>query len=71
MFKCNKDWTVTETKFSKHLTAIGDFNNDGFTELLSNGNNVGTIPNSKQNTRPAKMEKPTAVLYADAGKLKL
>ena len=71
LFKCNKDWTVTETKFSKHLTAIGDFNNDGFTELLSNGNNVGTIPNSKQNTRPAKMEKPTAVLYADAGKLKL
>ena len=71
LFKCNKDWTVTETKFSKHLTAIGDYNNDGFTELLSNGNNVGTIPNSKQNTRPAKMEKPTAVLYADAGKLKL
>ena len=36
LFKCNKDWTVTETKFSKHLTAIGDYNNDGFTELLSN-----------------------------------
>ena len=51
------------------FTAIGDINNDGFTELISGYKTVGTIPNSKQNTRPAKMEKPTAVLYADAGKL--
>lgn len=37
--------------------------------MISGYKTVGTIPNSKQNTRPAKMEKPTAVLYADAGKL--
>lgn len=70
LFKCNKNWTITESALSTGtFTAIGDINNDGFTELISAYKTVGTIPNSKQNTRPAKMEKPTAVLYADAGKL--
>lgn len=70
LFKCNKNWTITESALSTGtFTAIGDINNDGFTELISGYKTVGTIPNSKQNTRPAKMEKPTAVLYADAGKL--
>ena len=72
LFKCNKNWTITESALSTGtFTAIGDINNDGFTELISSDKNVGTIPNCKQNTRPAKMEKPTAVLYADAGKLNL
>lgn len=72
LFKCNKNWTITESALSTGtFTAIGDINNDGFTELISGYKTVGTIPNSKQNTRPAKMEKPTAVLYADAGKLNL
>lgn len=72
LFKCNKNWTITESALSTGtFTAIGDINNDGFTELISSYKTVGTIPNSKQNTRPAKMEKPTAVLYADAGKLNL
>lgn len=70
LFKCNKNWTITESVLpTGKFTAIGDINNDGFTELISGDKNVGTIPNCKQNTRPAKMEKPTAVLYADAGKL--
>ena len=70
LFKCNKNWTITKSALSTGtFTAIGDINNDGFTELISGYKTVGTIPNSKQNTRPAKMEKPTAVLYADAGKL--
>ena len=70
LFKCNKNWTITESVLPTGIfTAIGDINNDGFTELISGYKTVGTIPNSKQNTRPAKMEKPTAVLYADAGKL--
>lgn len=57
------------------MRTIGDVNNDGKMELVySDDTNYviyDDVPNSKTNSRPAKMEKPSAVTFADAGKLKI
>ena len=77
LLKLNKNWTVAETELPNQVRAIGDVNNDGNMELVYNNASNATytiydaVPNSKTNTRPEKMEKPSAVAYADAGKLKI
>lgn len=77
LFKLNKNWTVTATNLTEgtypFVIAIGDFNNDGKMELATAYRYYiyQELPNCKTNTRPDKMEKPSAVAYADAGKLKI
>ena len=77
LFKLNKNWTVTATNLTEgtypFVKAIGDFNNDGKMELATADRYdiYQELPNCKTNTRPDKMEKPSAVAYADAGKLKI
>ena len=77
LLKVNQKLTVSETALPSYVRTIGDVNNDGKMELVySNLNNNGyviydDVPNSKTNSRPEKMEKPSAVAFADAGKLKI
>lgn len=78
LLKVNQKLTVSETALPSYVRTIGDVNNDGKMELVysnSNNNNSDVIyddvPNSKTNSRPEKMEKPSAVAFADAGKLKI
>ncbi len=77
LLKLNKNWSVSETELPDYVRTIGDVNNDGNMELVYNNAYNGNytiydaVPNSKTNTRPEKMEKPSAVAYADAGKLKI
>lgn len=78
LFKLNKNWTVTATNLTEgknpSVEAIGDFCNNGKMELVTYNFRYyiyQEIPNNKVNTRPEKMEKPSAVAYADAGKLKI
>lgn len=82
LLKLNNKWSVTETELPSHLRTIGDVNNDGTMEMVYNSKTVylnsipsytiyDAVPNCKVNTRPEKMEKPSAVAYADAGKLKI
>ena len=78
LFKLNKNWTVTATNLTEDknpsVEAIGDFCNNGKMELVTYNFRYyiyQEIPNNKVNTRPEKMEKPSAVAYADAGKLKI
>lgn len=78
LFKLNKNWTVTATNLTEgqnpSVEAIGDFCNNGKMELVTYNLRYyiyQEIPNNKVNTRPEKMEKPSAVAYADAGKLKI
>ena len=72
--KCNKNYTITEVKLPNNIRTIGDFNNDGTTEVASYGTYYSIyepLAKAKANTRPEKMNKPSAVLFADAGKLKI
>lgn len=76
LLKLNNKWSVAETELPNYLRTIGDVNNDGTMEMVYNNSKASytiydAVPNSKVNTRPAKMEKPSAVAYADAGKLKI
>lgn len=76
LLKLNNKWNVAETELPSYLRTIGDVNNDGTMEMVYNNSNASytiydAVPNSKANTRPEKMEKPSAVAYADAGKLKI
>ena len=78
LLKLNNKWSVAETELPSYLRTIGDVNNDGTMEMVYNNSNskasytiYDAVPNCKVNTRPAKMEKPSAVAYADAGKLKI
>ena len=82
LLKLNNKWSVAETELPTYLRTIGDVNNDGTMEMVYNSKTVylnsipsytiyDAVPNCKVNTRPEKMEKPSAVAYADAGKLKI
>ena len=75
LLKINQKLTVSETVLPSYVRTIGDVNNDGKMELVySDDTNYviyDDVPNSKTNSRPAKMEKPSAVTFADAGKLKI
>lgn len=76
LLKLNNKWSVAETELPSYLRTIGDVNNDGTMEMVYNNSKASytiydAVPNCKVNTRPAKMEKPSAVAYADAGKLKI
>lgn len=76
LLKLNNKWSVAETELPYNLRTIGDVNNDGTMEMVYNNSNASytiydAVPNCKVNTRPEKMEKPSAVAYADAGKLKI
>lgn len=78
LLKLNNKWSVAETELPSglNLRTIGDVNNDGTMEMVYNNSKASytiydAVPNCKVNTRPAKMEKPSAVAYADAGKLKI
>ena len=84
LLKLNNKWSVAETELLSGLSlrTIGDVNNDGIMEMVYNSKTVylnsipsytiyDAVPNCKINTRPEKMEKPSAVAYADAGKLKI
>lgn len=78
LLKLNNKWSVAETELPSGLSlrTIGDVNNDGTMEMVYNNSKKSytiydAVPNCKVNTRPAKMEKPSAVAYADAGKLKI
>lgn len=82
LLKLNNKWSVAETELPASLRTIGDVNNDGIMEMVYNSKTVylnsipsytiyDAVPNCKVNTRPEKMEKPSAVAYADAGKLKI
>lgn len=78
LLKLNNKWSVAETELPSGLSlrTIGDVNNDGTMEMVYNNSKASytiydAVPNCKVNTRPAKMEKPSAVAYADAGKLKI
>ncbi len=84
LLKLNNKWSVAETELLSGLSlrTIGDVNNDGTMEMVYNSKTVylnsipsytiyDAVPNCKVNTRPEKMEKPSAVAYADAGKLKI
>ena len=78
LLKLNNKWSVAETELPSYLRTIGDVNNDGTMEMVYNNSNskasytiYDAVPNCKVNTRPEKMEKPSAVAYADAGKLKI
>lgn len=76
LLKLNNKWSIAETELPSYLRTIGDVNNDGTMEMVYNNSKASytiydAVPNSKVNTRPAKMEKPSAVTYADAGKLKI
>lgn len=76
LLKLNNKWSVAETELPSHLRTIGDVNNDGTMEMVYNNSKASytiydAVPNCKVNTRPEKMEKPSAVAYADAGKLKI
>lgn len=75
LLKINQKLTVSETALPSNVRTIGDVNNDGKMELVySDDTNYviyDDVPNSKTNSRPEKMEKPSAVTFADAGKLKI
>lgn len=75
LLKINQKLTVSETALPSYVRTIGDVNNDGKMELVYSGNTsyviYDDVPNSKTNSRPEKMEKPSAVAFADAGKLKI
>lgn len=75
LLKINQKLTVSETALPSNVRTIGDVNNDGKMELVYSGNTsyviYDDVPNSKINSRPEKMEKPSAVAFADAGKLKI
>ena len=76
LLKLNNKWSVAETELPTYLRTIGDVNNDGTMEMVYNNSKKSytiydAVPNCKINTRPEKMEKPSAVAYADAGKLKI
>ena len=78
LLKLNNKWSVAETELLSGLSlrTIGDVNNDGTMEMVYNNSKKSytiydAVPNCKVNTRPEKMEKPSAVAYADAGKLKI
>lgn len=78
LLKLNNKWSVAETELPSglNLRTIGDVNNDGTMEMVYNNSKASytiydAVPNCKVNTRPEKMEKPSAVAYADAGKLKI
>lgn len=78
LLKLNNKWSVAETELPSGLSlrTIGDVNNDGTMEMVYNNSKKSytiydAVPNCKVNTRPAKMEKPSAVAYADAGKFKI
>lgn len=78
LLKLNNKWSVAETELPSGLSlrTIGDVNNDGTMEMVYNNSKKSytiydAVPNCKVNTRPEKMEKPSAVAYADAGKLKI
>ena len=75
LLKINQKLTVSETALPSNVRTIGDVNNDGKMELVySDDTNYviyDDVPNSKTNSRPEKMEKPSAVAFADAGKLKI
>lgn len=86
LMRINKNWTVTEEDFvngsyweqdgyNKRLV-LGDVDNDGYTEVISNARSryytsYDKLSNATKNTCPQKMEKPQAVAYPDAGKLKI
>lgn len=86
IMRINKNWTVTEEDFvsgsyweqngyEKRLV-LGDVDNDGYTEVINNARSYyytsyDKLSNATKNTRPQKMEKPQAVAYPDAGKLKI
>lgn len=78
LLKLNNKWSVAETELLSGLSlrTIGDVNNDGTMEMVYNNSKKSytiydAVPNCEVNTRPEKMEKPSAVAYADAGKLKI
>lgn len=77
LLKLNNKWSVAETELPSYsIRTIGDVNNDGTMEMVYNNSKASytiydAVPNCKVNTRPEKMEKPSAVAYADAGKLKI
>lgn len=73
LLKCNKNFTITEEKIG-NISNIGDVDNDGISEVISYKSPYVAfehLKNYKQNSRPEKMSKPTAVSYPDTGKLKI
>lgn len=71
LLKCNKDFTTTliELPEGKHKL-LADFNHDGITEINS-GASYTPLANTKKNTRPEKMSKPTVKLSAEENLLEI
>ena len=81
LFKC-KNWTISAKVLPGEVKTIADINNDGKMDLLYEYKSYyqynycrylvhDFIEQIADNKRPQKMEKPSAVAYADAGKLKI
>ena len=81
LFKC-KNWTISAKVLPGEVKTIADINNDGKMDLLYEYKSDyqynycrylvhDFIKQISDNKRPQKMEKPSAVAYADAGKLKI
>lgn len=81
LFKC-KNWTISAKVLPGEVKTIADINNDGKMDLLYEYKSDyqynycrylvhDFIEQISDNKRPQKMEKPSAVAYADAGKLKI
>lgn len=86
LFKISKNWSVTKTDLPEYFVTAGDIDNDGIMDMLSinidtkwggNINAMGKytlinkLPGAVKNTRPEKMQKPSAATFADANKLKI
>lgn len=81
LFKC-KNWTISAKVLPGEVKTIADINNDGEMDLLYEYKSYyqynycrylvhDFIEQIADNKRPQKMEKPSAVAYADTGKLKI
>lgn len=76
LLKC-KNWTITQIPLPDYVLTLADIDNDGRNELIysSNWNNKYIVhdhlDNAITNTRPDKMNMPSAVAFPDAGKLKI
>lgn len=81
LFKC-KNWTISAKMLPGEVKTIADINNDGKMDLLYEYKSDyqynycrylvhDFIEQISDNKRPQKMEKPSAVAYADTGKLKI
>lgn len=78
LLKC-KNWTITQIPLPNNVLTLADVDNDGRNELIysvrasyTNGYTVyDHLDNATANTRPKKMDMPSAVAFPDAGKLKI